>query len=190
MHDGSPEVLAGFPMTGKSSGGRIGSAGGGAVDYAGSSFIKGDPGFGDTGTAARFYYCAKASRAERERGLTHREPETVGDGRAKTNHTAYQRGATQRLNIHPTVKPVSVMRWLVRLVTPPGGTVLDPYAGSGTTGIAATLEGFDFVGCELSHEYADLARGRIAHARANPRQWEPDAEPLDEPNEDQLDMFT
>lgn len=154
MHDGSPEVLAGFQ-----------------------------------GDESRFYYCAKASRAERERGLTHREPETVGDGRAVAADNAYQRGATQRRNIHPTVKPVAVMRWLVRLVTPPGGTVLDPYAGSGTTGIAATLEGFDFIGCELSHEYADLARGRIAHARANPRQWEPDADPLDEPNEDQLDMF-
>jgi len=192
MHDGSPEVLAGFPVS-SSTGGQasLGAFRGGDVYGKGVDLReRRDPGYGDTGTAARFFYHAKASRAERERGLTHREPETVGDGRAVAADNAYQRGATQRLNIHPTVKPVSVMRWLVRLVTPPGGTVLDPYAGSGTTGIAATLEGFDFVGCELSHEYADLARGRIAHARANPRQWEPDAEPLDEPNEDQLDMFT
>ena len=148
MHDGSPEVLAGFP-----------------------------------GDESRFYYHAKASRAERERGLTHREPETVGDGRAVAADNAYQRGATQRRNIHPTVKPVSVMRWLVRLVTPPGGTVLDPYAGSGTTGIAATLEGFDFLGCELSPEYAQIARDRIRHAESNPHQWDPEIDPpaADEP---------
>ena len=170
MHDGSPEVVAGFPVTGKSTGGRIGSAGGGALDYAfGSHFTKGDPGYGDTGTAARFFYSAKASRAERERGLTH----TKGE----------------RRNVHPTVKNVAVMRWLVRLVTPPAGVVLDPFTGSGTTGIACALEGFDFVGCELSPEYAEIARARIAHAAARPHEWEPDADAPDEPNEDQLDMF-
>ena len=66
-----------------------------------------------------------------------------------------------RFNVHSTVKPIALMRYLVRLVTPPGGIVLDPYAGSGTTGIAAKLEGFRFVGCELSAEYAEIARARI-----------------------------
>ena len=65
-------------------------------------------------------------------------------------------------NAHPTVKPISLMRWLVRLVTPPGGTVLDPFTGSGTTGCAAALEGMEFVGCEMTPEYVPLAEARIA----------------------------
>jgi site-specific DNA-methyltransferase (adenine-specific) len=139
VHDGSPEVVAGFPVTNR---------------------------------AARFFYTAKASRVERERGLSHREPETVGDGRHTSNDTAYQRGKSERRNIHPTVKPVSVMRWLVRLVTPPNGVVLDPYTGSGTTGIACVLEGFDFLGCELSPEYCAIAESRIAHAKEHPKEWD------------------
>ena len=69
-------------------------------------------------------------------------------------------------NIHSTVKPISLMRWLVRLVTPPDGLVLDPFTGSGTTGCAAVLEGKRFVGCELNAEYAEIARARIAHHAA------------------------
>lgn len=91
------------------------------------------------GGASRFFYVAKASKAERDAGPT-----------AK--------------NAHPTVKPVALMRWLVRLVTPPGGTVLDPFAGSGTTGVAAALEGLGFLGVEREAEYAEIARARIAGA--------------------------
>ena len=91
----------------------------------------------ETGGPSRFFYVAKASRAERNAGL---------DGDRST---------------HPTVKPISLMRWLVRLVTPPGGTVLDPFAGSGSTGCAAVLEGFAFVGIEREPEYADIAEARI-----------------------------
>lgn len=98
---------------------------------------------GDTGTAARFFYQAKASRVEREAGIA--RPDDGGRG-----------------NRHPTVKPVDLMRWLVRLVTPPGGTVLDPFAGSGTTGCACAVEGFGFVGIEREPEYADIARQRVA----------------------------
>jgi DNA modification methylase len=86
----------------------------------------------DSGGASRFFYTAKASRSDREAG-----------------------------NNHPTVKPVSLMRWLVRLVTPPGGLVLDPFAGSGSTGVAAEAEGLRFVGIELDPEYAEIARRRI-----------------------------
>lgn len=187
LHDGSPEVVAGFPVT--SSGGGDKSRKGECRSVAhGSSLYAPPPDVWkpDTGSAARFFYHAKASRAERERGLLHREPETVGDGRETPIDNAYQRGKTQRRNVHPTVKPVAVMRWLVRLVTPPGGVVVDPFTGSGTTGIAAALEGFRFIGCELSHEYADLARGRIAHAVAHPHEWEPDADTTadDTPNDD------
>lgn len=189
LHDGSPEVVAGFPDSQVSGAARTGrpskSISAGVTFWAKATGAL----HNDTGSAARFFYSAKASRAERERGLTHREPETVGDGRETPIDNAYQRGKTQRRNVHPCVKPLSVMRWLVRLVTPPGGVVLDPFTGSGTTGIAATLEGFRFIGCELSHEYADLARGRIAHAVAHPHEWEPDADEPDEPVAEQMDMF-
>jgi site-specific DNA-methyltransferase (adenine-specific) len=98
---------------------------------------------GDSGGASRFFYVAKASTREREAGL----------GAPKG----------ERANRHPTVKPVSLMRWLVRLVTPPGGLVLDPFAGSGSTGCAAIEEGFGFIGIERDSEHAELARKRIAH---------------------------
>lgn len=97
-----------------------------------------DMGYGGSGGPSRFFYVAKASRKERNAGLDDR-------------------------NTHPTVKPINLMRWLVRMVTPPGGTVLDPFTGSGTTGCAAVLEGFDFVGIEREPEYADIAEARIEH---------------------------
>jgi DNA modification methylase len=191
LHDGSPEVVAGFPVTSSAT---LRSGKGGqdpaARQWGFLRTMDRQPtqhgGYADTGTAARFFYSAKASRAERERGLTHREPETVGDGRETPIDNAYQRGKTQRRNVHPTVKPVAVMRWLVRLVTPPGGVVLDPFTGSGTTGIAATLEGFRFIGCELSPEYAEIARARITHATAHPHEWDPDVDPPadDTPSDD------
>lgn len=97
------------------------------------------------GEASRFFYCAKASKADREEGL--------------------EGGEGNRKNDHPTVKPTELMRYLCRLITPPGGTVLDPFMGSGSTGKAAMLEGFDFIGVDLSQEYVDIARARIEHAR-------------------------
>jgi len=101
-------------------------------------------GFGDTGGASRFFYCAKTSKSEREAGLNGAKDE--------------------RQNNHPTVKPISLMKWLVKLITPPGGTVLDPFTGSGSTGCAAVAEGFGFVGCELEEEYVNIAQKRIANA--------------------------
>ena len=128
------------------------------------------------GGASRFFYTAKASRSEREAGLERFESRNVNDGRDTSIDNPYQRGDTQRRNVHPTVKPISLMRWLVRLITPPGGVVLDPFTGSGSTGVAAVLEGARFIGCELSAEYAQLARARIAHA-------------ADEDDGDQLTLF-
>lgn len=90
-------------------------------------------GHNDTGSAARFFYCAKASRSDR--------------------------GADNR---HPCVKPTDLMRYLCRLITPPGGIVLDPFMGSGSTGKAAILEGFDFIGIEREAEYLEIAKARIA----------------------------
>ena len=122
----------------------------------------------DSGGASRFFYCAKASRAEREAGLEDFAPATVSDGRAKAADNAYQRGKTERKNKHPTVKPISLMRYLVRLITPPGGVVLDPFCGSGSTGCAAMLEGFEFVGIDLDSDnvFCDIATARIEHWRA------------------------
>ncbi len=157
IHDGSDEVVRLFPET--SSGSRSGV-------YRNGTFSSGRdtrPLQGSTGSAARFFYCAKASPSERSAGLEHREPATVSDGRTAPNDTAYQRDQTPRRNIHPTVKPIALMCYLVRLVTQPGGTVLDPFLGSGTTGIAAALEGFDFVGIEREPEYLEIAQARIAH---------------------------
>ena len=87
------------------------------------------------GSAARFFYCSKANKRDRDEG-----------------------------NIHPTVKPTDLMRYLCRLVTPPGGTVLDPFMGSGSTGKAAVLEKFNFIGFDLSDEYCKIATARIEHA--------------------------
>lgn len=91
----------------------------------------------DLGEPSRYFYCSKVSPAERNAGL-------------ENTH-----------NIHPTVKPIDLMRWLCRLITPPGGKILDPFMGSGSTGIGAILEGFDFIGIEQSLEYLGIAEGRV-----------------------------
>jgi site-specific DNA-methyltransferase (adenine-specific) len=121
-------------------------------------------GYGDSGSAARFFYCAKASKADRDEGLGHL-PETqcsVGDPRPGGDFNE-RLGKTPgvRRNNHPTVKPTALMRYLCRLVTPPGGTVLDPFMGSGSTGKAAMLEGFRFIGIEREAEYLEIAKARI-----------------------------
>ena len=128
---------------------------------------------GDSGGASRFFYCAKASRSERERGLEGMERRTVqsgmgGDMPTDDGGNARDRFKVTAANHHPTVKPIALMRWLCRLITPPGGLVLDPFTGSGTTGCAAVAEGFRFVGAELNPEYAEIARRRIAAAVPEP----------------------
>lgn len=180
IHDGSDEVTGLFPETGKSRR----SAGRNGQDRAGSTFglarSQDQPrGHVDSGgSAARFFYCAKASPGERNAGLEafdlvhHSEITGRKVGNAGTDNP--RAGArSPRKNIHPTVKPIALMRYLVRLVTPPGGTILDPFVGSGTTGIAAGLEGFDFIGMELSEEYAEIAKARIEHWTHAPAHPEP-----------------
>lgn len=108
-------------------------------------------GHADSGGASRFFYVAKASKRER------------GEG-----------------NGHPTVKPIRLMEYLVRLVTPPGGIVLDPFMGSGTTGVAARNLGFEFIGCEMDPQYLEIAKRRIEHAVAMPKE---------EPLEQQLELL-
>lgn len=125
---------------------------------------RGQIGHGDAGGASRFYYVAKPDRAERDAGLSHLAAQT----RNRVNPGGLEHdpkwAPVQAKNVHPTVKPVALMTWLVRLVTPPGGTVLDPFTGSGTTGMACAVESFDFVGIEQSAEYAGIAAARIKHA--------------------------
>jgi len=126
-------------------------------------------GHSDFGGASRFFYCAKPSKQERNAGcegleakvkysdfgLNHRVENNI-----KTNKRTNEEAAST-LNNHPTVKPVALMKYLCRLVTPPNGIVLDPFLGSGTTGIAATHLDFNFIGIELSEEYMEIARHRI-----------------------------
>jgi site-specific DNA-methyltransferase (adenine-specific) len=118
---------------------------------------------GDAGSAARFFYCAKADRADRDEGLDHRAKKPLLWSSGEQNPGAFQSPNTDRSarNHHPTVKPTDLMRYLVRLVTRPGGTVLDPFTGSGSTGKAALLEGMSFVGIEREAEYVEIARDRI-----------------------------
>ena len=117
------------------------------------------------GDSARFFYCPKASKADRDEGCEGMEERSGLVGNKWTDQD-YRRGdiepTVSRRNHHPTVKPTDLMRYLCRLVTPPGGIVLDPFTGSGSTGKAAVLEGFEFIGIEREAEYVALARARIA----------------------------
>ena len=124
---------------------------------------------------SRFFYCPKTSTAEREAGCDHLPLKTAGEltggrkaGSAGLNNPRAGAGRTSqgRRNHHPTVKPVALMRWLVRLVTPPGGLVLDPFTGSGTTGIACVHEQMRFLGMEREAEYVRIAEARIGAAMA------------------------
>jgi site-specific DNA-methyltransferase (adenine-specific) len=140
VHDGSDEVLAGFPQTQTHSTGKNSPS-----DYPSKSIFGAGhksgvlPYAGDSGSAARFFYCAKASRAERNAGL-------------------------EGSNGHPTVKPLALMEYLCKLTkTPTGGVVLDPFMGSGTTGVACAKTGRDFIGIEKDEHYCEIARRRIVN---------------------------
>lgn len=118
---------------------------------------------------ARYFYAPKPARSEKDSGLDHlpvvgghevtgRDPDSAGAKHARSGKTGASR------NFHPTVKSVALMRWLIRLITPPGGTVLDPFTGSGTTAVAALAEGAKFVGVEMTDEYLPIIEGRVRHA--------------------------
>lgn len=125
LDEQSGESVAGSPRGDRGSGGI----------WANGNGVPCGPQYGDTGTASRFFYCAKPSSAERNTGWVR--------------------------NQHPTVKPAELMQYFCRLVTPPGGVVLDPFCGSGSTGIGALREGFSFVGIEREEEYVNIARERL-----------------------------
>lgn len=124
------------------------------------------------GEPARFFYTAKASRSERNDGcdaIEARPQDPTRDADAPGGNNPRNRGAAPRVNSHPTVKPVALMRWLVRMVTPPGGVVLDPFCGSGTTLVAAIEEGFDCIGIEREAEYVAIIEARVAAAQQRPQ---------------------
>jgi site-specific DNA-methyltransferase (adenine-specific) len=175
-------VVAGFPQQSGVVGAR--REGGDKSIFAGGGHAQTNKqrivgGTKDSGSASRFFYCAKASKADRDMGLEQhpdREKYTADAG-AWGSHNCFsgkdgdeawkaKNPNLPRKNHHPTVKPTDLMRYLCRLVTPPGGTVLDPFTGSGSTGKAAILEGFNFIGIEREAEYVEIARARIAQAES------------------------
>ena len=168
IHDGSQMVLDLFPANQPSKKKRTGNRGGSAWhgrNNFGSPESEGtwpaDPG----GSASRFFYCPKAGKSERELGLDALDDRILN----RTNPGGLEQDPKWapriRKNNHPTVKPVALMRYLVRLVTPPGGLVLDPFTGSGSTGVAALREGFRFCGVEANPDYLDIIRARLQAAR-------------------------
>lgn len=161
IHDGSDEVLAQFPET-KSGGYPPEGGQRSQVATYGKPTARGEQKFTSSeGSAARFFYCAKASKRDRDEGLGGFGKGTADDGRNTPIDNPYLRGKTERANTHPTVKPTDLMRYLCRLVTPPGGVVLDPFMGSGSTGKAAVQEGFRFIGVEKDPDYLRIAKARI-----------------------------
>lgn len=191
VHDGSEEVLAAFPNAsgqkadiadsapsarlrtvyegGELHRNRLGEPSA-ESENAGAVGFKMRPGARriDTGSAARFFYCAKASREDRNEGCDGLPLRTSGmvSNTSGQHMTRRDGGApAPAANNHPTVKPTDLMRWLCRLVTPSGGHVLDPFTGSGSTGRGAILEGFEFTGIELSEDYARIAEARIRVAQ-------------------------
>ena len=178
---GSDEVVGAFPT--QTSGSRAAGVRKGmgfhGADGDGCPAIE-----GSTGSAARFFYCAKASKKDRNEGcealpIKRGGPETFDKSNRDGLDEARQ---PMNANTHPTVKPTDLMAYLCRLVTPPGGVVLDPFMGSGSTGKAAMREGFRFIGCELSDEYLAIARARIEHELSKRRGETPKPSP-------QVDLF-
>ena len=181
IHDGSEEVLAQFPNTKPSRAANRGLCNSGCLGgqhdtgptrKEGTDYIRGHNDLG--GSAARFFYCAKTSKTDRNEGCEDLPVKQTkgGGGLGESSEDlaaaarAYGSVKAPARNFHPTVKPTDLMRYLCRLVTPPGGIVLDPFAGSGSTGKAAVLEGFGFIGMEREAEYCQIAEKRIAAAKA------------------------
>ena len=188
IHDGSDDVLSLFPESGNGNGGIPYNYAGRIYDNKDTSMFNGDKpaapsNFNDYGSSARFFYCAKASRKERNENITGITNEKFVQGNysqsptCKTcnktlngtnNHSncsgeVYYKDMKSKStpNNHPTVKPLSLMRYLCRLVTPRNGLILDPFMGSGTTALACIKEGMDYIGFELEKNYFDIANARI-----------------------------
>ena len=173
IHDGSDEVLELFPdnKSFKSKENYKGIKGSQNI-FKGTYGLNTGQLYNDSGSTARFFYCAKASSSEREDGLKNLEiAEENLQGLDTRGRTLEREDGSKslvdrwqpnpRVNNHPTVKPVTLMKYLCRLITPPNGTVLDPFMGSGSTGVAANQEGFNFIGIEKEEKYFKIAEARI-----------------------------
>ena len=187
---GSDEVVGLFPQTHKS-GNKAESiarrpanlSNGSSTQFSNGQLISYDD---DSNSAARFFYCAKAGKSERNKGLEGFEEQggkagqltaqgntnpvcqdckgskfDRGNGMCKCDTPNWKATNKPQANHHPTVKPIKLMQYLVRLVTPANGTCLDPFNGSGATGIACKLEGFNYIGAELNPEYVEISNARI-----------------------------
>jgi DNA modification methylase len=166
IHDGSDEVVELFPDSKSGSGNKNVANRDGLFGKLGKGNSEGIG--GDSGSAARFFYCAKANKRDRNEGLDGFE-KRQGGGMSGTVEKSLKTGSGNerdgmQANFHPTVKPTDLMAYLCRLVTPKGGTVLDPFMGSGSTGKAAMYEGFKFIGIEMTDEYLPIAKARIEFA--------------------------
>ena len=165
-----------FPNAGKGNNGKPFNYSGTEYNNKDTSLFNGDKpeapsNYNDNGTAARFFYCAKTSKSERNAGLEGLPKKQVGTyasdewSRKNMGNTPLE-DRKPVANIHPTVKPLTLMRYLIKLVTPPNGTVLDPFLGSGSTAVAAVLDGFNWKGCEMTEDYLPIIKGRVEHALA------------------------
>lgn len=164
------EVRECFPDTGKGNGKGVYNYAGREYDNQGTSMFNGDKpqapsNFNDSGSASRFFksiiYQAKASKSERDKGCED-FPISRPDTRTSTGMGSFeQKGVLPGRNNHPTVKPIALMEYLIKMVTPKGGIVLDPFMGSGSTGVATKLKGYGFIGIELNAEYIKIAEERI-----------------------------
>jgi site-specific DNA-methyltransferase (adenine-specific) len=168
IHDGSDEVVELFPANAGGGFGKRGALNGGATSWGFKGEMQ-EVGYGDSGSAARFFYCAKASKRDRNEGCDEFQERQVvtfatANGTSGKPSSISEGRDTKNRNHHPTVKPTELMQYLCRLITPPNGTILDPFLGSGSTGKAAMYEGFNFVGIELTEEYLPIAKARIEFA--------------------------
>jgi len=176
IHDGSDEVVGLFPNTGKGNGGKPYNYSGKEYDNKDTSMFNGDKpqapsNFNDSGSAARFFYCAKASKSERNRGCEGlEEKQTVGGGGGigdyldDVNSASGKYGSEKapNKNNHPTVKPIALMEYLVKLVSREGSLVLDPFAGSGSTLLSCKNLGRNYIGIEREQEYIDIINKRLS----------------------------
>jgi hypothetical protein len=175
IHDGSAEVVAGFPTLhgagNKTPRYHIDQPSRVNIKGHGRARMRTDYVLDGSGSAARFFYCAKANGDDRWffcRDCQEAFPQKLQGGHGHGHVDNDGRQTWKHIAYHPTVKPASLMQYLCRLVTPPGGVVLDPFMGSGSTGKAAVLEGFRFVGIEKETEYYAIAEKRIAEAQLQP----------------------
>lgn len=147
-------------------------------------------GYGDTGGASRFFYCPKTNEKERNEGMDTNETRQITgrDTEQDKRNVPFQLRPVGRKNTHPTVKPTDLMSYLIRLITPPNGIVLDPFMGSGSTGKAAVRGGWDFIGIELDGEYYKIAEARIGYEIANPSTHENSVK-SQKPKTDKLNKF-